>query len=837
MAKLYGEIAKSALLTLDKSFSRALGQPLDASEVYYSLTAAQEYAATPAAYVGQKIVVIEDNKVTHYSVEDAAGTLKEVGVRPVGDGKSITVSADGIVSILGAASADSLTLPRMKEDKSGIEWVPVSQVVEGDGNDNTTYEFTELKKGEGDAAETYGFSIKTLFNGTEVEGGEIEIAFDVYTKSEADNKFLAKEDYTPYDDTALANRVTAVETNKADKATTVAGYGITDAYTKTEVDTAISDAVGGILGEDVQEAYNTLKEIQDILEGTDGEAIDGLIETAADNKAKIETLNGDATTEGSVAKKIADAIAPLATTEELNGVKATAEAAQTAEQVTTAIETALGDYSTTEEVGTAIETALEDYYTAEEVDNKGYAVASEVENDYAKKATTLAGYGITDAYTATETDNAIRAKIQEMTGGESAADVLGLLNDYKAANDREVWGDEFVASHTVEGKYEPTYSGDSRIDKLAAKTATIEATVGTETDGVTESTGLFLKVEQAQGTADAGVAAAAAAQQTADSAVTDLATLTEGQVKTNKNDIALIKAIVTGEGSTTPDTSHATRLGAIESYVTTHTSDFNTLKGRVDTNEQVIATKANSADVYTKTAADTLLAAKANIADTYTKGEVDTKVQEVIAAIPDVSPYLEKTDFAEYQATIDTALGKKADAATVAETINNITAELATKATAADVYTKTDADAKFMTEAQVKSTVDKVVADVTDQDTIEGLVTLVEYVHENAGDLAQLVSDVDKQGEAIAANTAAIEANGKTIANNTAAIATNATNIATNASAISAITAHSSTEIEVAARTGEGETGVALSIKELNVNKLVQTPGEMFIISGGSAAN
>jgi hypothetical protein len=41
MAKLYGEIAKSALLTLDKSFSRALGQPLDASEVYYSLDAAK----------------------------------------------------------------------------------------------------------------------------------------------------------------------------------------------------------------------------------------------------------------------------------------------------------------------------------------------------------------------------------------------------------------------------------------------------------------------------------------------------------------------------------------------------------------------------------------------------------------------------------------------------------------------------------------------------------------------------------------------------------------------------------------------------------------------------
>ena len=189
MAKLYGEILSSALMTFDKSFARANGQPLDSTEVYYSLAAAQEYAAGAGAYVGQKIAVIADGKVTHYSIEDEAGTLKELGAKPVGDNKSIAVDANGIVSIVGASTADSLTLPRMKEDKSGIEWVPVSAVVDGDGNDNTTYEFTALTKGEGDAAETYGIKIKTLFNGTAVEGGEFVIDFDVYTKSEVDGKF------------------------------------------------------------------------------------------------------------------------------------------------------------------------------------------------------------------------------------------------------------------------------------------------------------------------------------------------------------------------------------------------------------------------------------------------------------------------------------------------------------------------------------------------------------------------------------------------------------------------------------------------------------------------
>lgn len=46
------------------------------------------------------------------------------------------------------------------------------------------------------------------------------------------------------DVTALAARVTALETGKADAATTLAGYGITDAYTKTAADEKIKELIG-----------------------------------------------------------------------------------------------------------------------------------------------------------------------------------------------------------------------------------------------------------------------------------------------------------------------------------------------------------------------------------------------------------------------------------------------------------------------------------------------------------------------------------------------------------------------------------------------------------------
>ena len=52
----------------------------------------------------------------------------------------------------------------------------------------------------------------------------------------------------------------------------------------------------------------------------------------------------------------------------------------------------------------------------------------------ADKATTLEGYGITDAYTKTEADTKIADAVKSATGGESAASVLAELNAYKTSN-------------------------------------------------------------------------------------------------------------------------------------------------------------------------------------------------------------------------------------------------------------------------------------------------------------------------------------------------------------------------------------------------------------------
>lgn len=111
MANFYGkdrnvDFAASKLMSFGKSFSRMNGQPLDESEVWYNKTALEAFAAGNSAYVGMKLVYVDETnqKVYQYSVQ-YDGTVKEIGVAPLGDTKSIEVDTEtGTVSLKGISS-------------------------------------------------------------------------------------------------------------------------------------------------------------------------------------------------------------------------------------------------------------------------------------------------------------------------------------------------------------------------------------------------------------------------------------------------------------------------------------------------------------------------------------------------------------------------------------------------------------------------------------------------------------------------------------------------------------------------------------------------------------
>jgi hypothetical protein len=92
----------------------------------------------------------------------------------------------------------------------------------------------------------------------------------VYTKTDVDNLLTPKASKT-YVDTAMA----AVDSAKANKATTLAGYSISDAYTKTQVNTALATKVDSVLYTD-EVVLQKLKNVDGVGSGLDSEFLSGL---------------------------------------------------------------------------------------------------------------------------------------------------------------------------------------------------------------------------------------------------------------------------------------------------------------------------------------------------------------------------------------------------------------------------------------------------------------------------------------------------------------------------------------------------------------------------------
>lgn len=117
-------------------------------------------------------------------------------------------------------------------------------------------------------------------------------------------------------------------------------------------------------------------------------------------------------------------------------------------------------------------------------------------NGKADKATTLAGYGITDTYTGTVIDEKIAQALEEATGGESAAEVKDALEQYQSTNDARVKTieDDYLkaADKTeLEGKIADAKSGaettaanalSSAKSELEGKISAAETAANTYTD-------------------------------------------------------------------------------------------------------------------------------------------------------------------------------------------------------------------------------------------------------------------------------------------------------------------------------------------------------------------
>lgn len=748
MAKLYGEIAAKSLLTLDKSFARANGQPLDASEVYYSLEAAKAYAAGAQAYIGQKIVVVEDGVVTHYGIEDAAGNLKELGSKPVGDNSSIVVAENGTISLKGVGS---LVFERdiLGEDgestgekeavqyqplmtAAGLVWVEPSK---------TTVE------GLATLIDALTVRVKALED-NRVTKEELAAAVKVETnRAEAAEKALGERidaiDFV--DDDEMANAIAAARTDiskeidddvkvakdRADKAYTLAESKVdasayaTDKKALEDEDAAIRaiaegarDSINTFLNsEDIDETVNTLKEIQaEIEKMIDATELTTALASKADKSYVDEELGKkqDVIPEntydayGSAATAKSEAIA------DAEGKIATAKQ----EAIDAAASAAAGLYATQTRVN-ELETTLDGRLDVlEAIDHNAYTT-NEVFNEY--KTTVENTYATKDALAPVKqtADNAaakvetLEDKIEEITSVGGEPNVI----DYVKVN-----GTILEVEKDAEGK----------------STKTVNVIVPTKVSDLTDDTGFDARITAAQNQADKGVSDAAAAASAAAQA--------QNEVDALEVEVGGIQTTVAGH--TTSITDYGTRIGALEQADITHGTEYNELKGIVSGHTATIATKADT------TAVDAVVAsAAANAAAIKTLNEttipgVNTEIAKKANA-SDLANYHTKSEIVAITGTVP------AD-----KTLVQMIADAKSEAT----YDDTEVRGLITTEAQRAAAAEKANADEiarvngvlaaaleNDGEGLDSIKELADWINVHGSEAAGMAEAISDNADAIAA--------------------------------------------------------------------------------------
>ena len=796
----------------------------------------------PYPYEGQVLATVIDGVVNVYALAlDAEGnfTTQEIGAKVEADGKTIKLN-DGKLELVGLpeVTAGKTFVPSLVNGV--LTWAePDTSTAEGqqqaiDGL-TTRMETVEgaLNGEEGLVAKVA--ALEAVDNATQAE---LDAYKEVVTSAiaagvkEAKDYADAQDADTIYDDTALSNRVKAIEDDylkEADKYDDTAVKGRLDtAESKiSTLEGVVGDAESGLvkgLADEIARAKAAEKTLDDAIKAIDfidGDELDAAIDAAKEEVNKY--------TDDSIAA-VEDAISKLNhfTTKI---VSSTDEVTETGVLYLIKDESVAGVDKYNEYIvvdGAAVligdtTTDLSDYYTKAEIDAEVEALEGAISDEVearealaeevaALKAVDNATQAELDAYK-TEVTNAIAT-----AKSEAIADANGKLATKVNTSDFETFKGEnttaigtakseaIAAAKTetetqvgaLEDAVAETYATKTELgeaveeienDLLAyAKTEDVEAelakkietaTISHSTDekaeGVTKNgtqldivVDAFTKAETRQYVADTiktmtgGESAAdvklllenhiadyeekvgqidakdalqdtaiSAAQTQADKGVADAAKVAADLVTANlaiaenTREIGVAKSSIETVNTTltdkitdleTKDNAFTTAITALEGTVSGHTTTITeqgtAIKALQDKDTELAALIQGNTDKF---------------ADYYTSTQVDAKVKEVADAVGaiDLTPFAKTAD---------------------------VNASLDLKANAADVYTKDEADAAFMTETEVDARINALIvaADPEGGKAITDIQNLVKYVDENACEIAALIT-------ATGANTAKLE--------------------------------------------------------------------------------
>lgn len=740
------------VMSFGQSFSRLNGQPLDNTSIYYSVAAAEAYALTAKAYVGQPIAVIDETagKTTLYVI-GTNNNLEQVGALP--DGLSLDLH-EGKLQLKGFNAAENNTLPMV--ENGSLVWKTLEDIGAGDGNDDTTYEITGISKGEGEAAEVYGIQIQAKFNGQN-SGEPVLIPFDVYTKSEIDavvggldERIQALEDAEDAD--------TTYSVKEGDKVLKLEGTEFsTEISLKHENGMISLTGIGGEVIAEFSDAdfvkdsvledvnYNAeTKEIEFTWKTVDGETKTDAV-SVADFVQVYTAGNGLELNSNEFAVKIADGSEAFLSVDE-NGLKLAG--------VQDAIDAAKGE-------------------AAQDATDKANQALADAKEDAAKLYATKEYVGtIPSNYTETNVIAFINKKAEEVLaaaqGGssETAASVKQQLDNYKSENNTRVENIEGDIT-TIENKL-TTIEENAQVNIIevvkvngTALTVTdkaVDVAVPTMLSQLDGYTGIDERITAAQNTANNAQTAANEAKGTA-----------------AENAAAITLLQQADEGLIAAKNDHAGRIQALETAKGEHDTAYATLKGIVDQNVIDIAGKASSGDlaaVSAKASANetaigvlndttipglnTEIGKKANAADVYTKTE--------IGAIEEGKTIVKMIEEAQAAASYDDSevrglIGDNADAIAAIYTAPNgetpASGVLATEIARVEGLVSAEQSRAEGIEADHESriaTMENFWKAADDPEgTIDKLAEIVNYIESDKSGALDMAADIQANTEAIAA--------------------------------------------------------------------------------------
>ena len=600
-------MAEFGKLNFSVSFNPTSGFPIDARYYFDTLSAAQEAAAAAVEvgssdgtyFYGMNLVVVESGEATMYVIQPNK-TLKAVGTTPVGDNKSIVVSPEGTIALKGIEDAETGMYPAVGADGS-IEW----KAFDTSTTDGLTESVNQLKgqmtaaEGEIDALQTaVGNAASGLVK--QVNDLSTNLSTNYYDKEAVDGlisgAFHFKGAADSYDGTDIIiddEPVTGMKTGDVyqvgDKEYVYDGtkwielgfnIDLSNYALKTYVDSAVGAAkteLQGYADQAEADAVQAAKSYADTQDATTLASAKGYTDT------EVEKLTNPTTGILKQAKDYADqaetdaiAAAGTAADQKIAAAMGTVEGGQTLKQY---VDTQLGTKANTVHTHTISQvTDAGDLAALDEVGEANLAAALKSKIDgKADKATTLAGYGITDAMTATAITGAISTAKDEAVASATAA--AGTAADSKIAAKVGEIGEntvkQYVDTQITEHAYDDT--------TLAGRVTTVEGQITAINNS---STGILA---QAKEYTDTGLAGKANTTHTH-----TLANITDAGDLAAKDQVAEADL----------ESTLAAKINA-----KADTTALTALQGEVDTLEGTVATKANASEVYKKGETDSKIAA------------------------------------------------------------------------------------------------------------------------------------------------------------------------------------------------------------------------------------